>query len=314
VETPPTVPLSPVDDGTAASPPPALVSDIATPIRALVGETPPANTDANTDADTDTNTDTNAANLAETTTDTAAPAQILRMNFKKLQTAGIITPLSERTGSTEEFRVIKRQLLKTTFDENGRRRDTNSNIVMIGSSVPGEGKTFTSLNLAMSLSMERDLHVLLIDADNHRHGLSSLLEATDVKSGLIDLLTNPDLGLQDIILRTEIPNLAFIPAGHPHAQAAELLASKHTERLMGELATRYPDRMIIIDTPPLLASTEGIALSSHVGHAIIIVEKNRTTRRALHRALEMLEDCEHVSCIMNMETSDHRFSEYAYGY
>lgn len=244
----------------------------------------------------------------------AGNGKVLHINFKKLQAAGFITPQSGRTGSTEEFRVIKRQLLKGTFDEDGRRRSDNSNVIMVGSSVPGEGKTFTSLNLAMSLSMERDLHVLLVDADNHRHGLSSLLEARHAKVGLMDMLVDKTIQPRDIMLRTDVTNLTFIPAGLPHSHAVEMLASKEMERIMTELATRYPDRLIIIDTPPLLASTEGVAMSSLVGHVIIVVEKNRTTKRALNRALEMLEDCENVSVVLNMETSDHRFSEYTYGY
>ena len=255
----------------------------------------------------------NAAPDATTTPDEVYEPDLV-INFKRLQAAGIITPNSVRTDTTEEFRVIKRQLMKATFNEDGKVRGHNGNVIMVTSSIPHEGKSFISLNLAMSLSMERDLYVLLVDGDNHRHGLSTMLEAEKTKVGLVDLLFDKSLRMRDIIQRTNVPNLSVIPAGQPHPQAAEFMASKGMVNLMDDLAQRYPDRLIIIDTPPVLASTEGVVLSSHVGHVIVVVEKDYTSKRQLRRSLEMLDGCENISCILNMETSDQRFTEYAYGY
>ena len=238
----------------------------------------------------------------------------LHLNYKRLQSLGFTTPDSPRSGNTEEFRVIKRQILKTVFSEGRTRRSGKSNIVMVTSSVPGEGKTFMSLNLALSLTMERDLYVLLVDSDNHRHSLSNLIGIDEGSVGLVDLLIDRSLKLPDIMRRTDLPNLTIIPAGTAHHQGAELLSSKEMGKLMGDLATRYPDRIIIIDTPPVLASTEGVVLSAHVGHAVVVVQKDRTAKRQLHRTLDMLGECENLSCILNMDTAEQRFSEYAYGY
>jgi len=239
----------------------------------------------------------------------------LNLNYHRLQAAGFITPDSPRNSNTEEFRVIKRQLLKTAFNEDRSRRTTRSNVLMVTSSIPGEGKTFISMNLAMSFSMERDLHLLLVDTDTHRHALSTLVGADQQGNvGLVDLMLNPKLGIRDILLRTNLPNLSFIPSGRPHPQGVELLSSQEMVAVMDELAQRYPDRLIIIDTPPLLACTDGVALSSLVGHAIIVVSKDVTTKRQLNQTLEMLEGCENISCIMNMDSSHQRFSDYAYGY
>ena len=243
-----------------------------------------------------------------------APAQVLSINFNRLASFGFLTPSTERSNLTEEFRVIKRQVLKTAFEEGRKRRSESSNIIMVTSTSPSEGKTFVSLNLAMSLSLERDYYVLLIDADSHRHTLTDLLGPGAGQAGLVDLMVDRDLHLRDIIRRTNIPNLSFIPAGRSYAHGSELLSSKEMAALLLDIAQRYPDRIIIIDTPPLAASTEGVVLSSHVGHAIVVVEKDRTTKRQLQQTLQMLEGCEEVSCVLNMDTVGQRFSPYAYGY
>ncbi len=236
----------------------------------------------------------------------------LQINFAKLQAAGFITPLSPRTNSTEAIRVIKRQLLKIAFPQG--RRDViagNDNVIMVTSSLPGEGKTFVSLNLAMSFCAERDLFVLLIDGDSHRRTLGGLLGAKgDV--GLVDILVDNDLQVRDLIQRTNVANLSFLPGGRPHPHAAELLASKQSGLLMQDIAARYPDRLILIDTPPVLASTEAVGLSGHVGQTVVIVEKDRTSKRQLRRALEMLEGGRNVGCILNMVPLEETFADYGY--
>ena len=238
----------------------------------------------------------------------------ININFNRLQTAGFITPNSPRSAATEEFRTIKRQLLKTAFTDGRKRRSDNSNIIMVTSSVPAEGKTFVSLNLAMSFSIERDLYVLLVDGDSHRHSLSDLLGVPQGRAGLVDLMVDRDLQMRDVIQRTNIPNFTFITSGRPHPHGAELLASKDNAAMMLDLASRYPDRIIVIDTPPLMASTEAAVLAAHVGHTVLVVEKDRTSKRTLQRSLAMLEGCANVSCVLNMDTGEQPFSEYAYGY
>lgn len=235
------------------------------------------------------------------------------IDFNRLQLAGIVTPSSSANQrTTEEFRVIKRHLLKRAFVGEDGETIRNGNVVMVTSAVPGEGKTFISLNLAMSLSSERDLYVLLVDCDGYRRRTSELLGVSQERMGLTDLLADPGLRLPDIILRTNIPNLSFIPAGRPHPHATELLASKKMGTLMDDLAQRYPDRMIIIDTSPVLAKSEPAVLSGYAGHIVLVVEKDRTAKRSLRRTLEMLEGCPDVSCILNMDSGEQRFVEYGY--
>jgi receptor protein-tyrosine kinase len=236
----------------------------------------------------------------------------IQINFQSLEAAGVATPASHPSinARIEELRVIKRQVLKTAFVEGRTRTSENSNVIMVTSSVPGEGKTFISLNLALSFTLERDLFVLLVDADNHRRALSTLVGAPDNGVGLIDLLVDPTLRMRDIILRTTLPNLSFISSGQPHPQGSELLASKQMDAVMHDLSARYPDRLIIIDTPPLLASTEGAAMAAHVGHVLVVVEKDRTTRRNLRQTLDLLDGCDTLSCVLNKDNAMQAFSGY----
>lgn len=238
----------------------------------------------------------------------------LDINFAKLQTAGFITPDSSRTASTEAIRGIKRQLLKTAFPhgrKGGAGGNNHDNVIMVTSAMPGEGKTFVALNLAMSFCAERDLFVLLIDGDAHRRHLGGLLGAKE-GGGLVDILVDKTLQVGDLIQRTSIPNLSFVSGGRPHPHSSELLASKQFGLLMQDLSARYPDRIIIIDTPPVLASTEAVVLSGHVGQTLVVVEKDRTTIRQFQRTLEMLEGGRNIGCVLNLVPAEENFTGYGY--
>jgi len=238
----------------------------------------------------------------------------LDINFVKLQAAGFITPDSSRTTSTEAVRGIKRQLLKTAFPH-GRKGvsggNNHDNVIMVTSAMPGEGKTFIALNLAMSFCAERDLFVLLIDGDGHRRNLGGLLGARE-GGGLVDILVDKTLQVGDLIQRTSIANLSFVSGGRSHPHSAELLSSKQFGLLMQDLSARYPDRIIIIDTPPVLASTEAVVLSGHVGQTVVVVEKDRTTGRQFQRTLEMLEGGRNIGCVLNLVPAEEDFTGYGY--
>ena len=239
------------------------------------------------------------------------PRPAIEIDFDRLRTAGFITPNAPASRQLESFRIIKRQLLKLAFQKTPDGAATNNHVIMVTSSVPGEGKTFTALNLAISLSAERDLFVLLIDADSNRRSLGKLLDM-DQEVGLVDLLAGGDLKIHDIIHRTNLPNLSFMPAGRPHPLGPELLSSKQMVGLMRDIGARYADRVIIIDTSPVLATTEGLVLSSYVGQTLVVVEKDVTTKKDLQRTLKFLQECPNVSCILNKITID--FDQHEYGY
>lgn len=197
----------------------------------------------------------------------------------------------------EEYRIVKRPLLIRAFAEpNGpHRRD---NLVMVSSSIPGEGKTFTAINLAISMTRERDVHVLLVDAALSQPGLGRAL-GLRTRPGLSELIEDPSLGVGDVIQHAGFDKLSLISAGHPHPTGTELLASQRAAALVRELATRYDDRIVIFDTAPLLTSTEGGTLAYLMGQIVLVVEAERTPEADLGKAVEMLDGCDHLHLVLN---------------
>ena len=230
-----------------------------------------------------------------------------------MRLAGYVTPNCEPTRTAEEFRVLKRPLLIKAFGA-GARRVPNGHLVMITSARPNEGKTFTAVNLGMSIASEPDLHVLLVDSDIHKLGLRDVLGVTADK-GLVDLLVDDELDLADLLIKTNIPNLTVLPAGSSLPQATELLASQRMVDLTRELANRYPDRVIIFDAPPVLASSEPAALALHVGQIVVVVEAARTNHRAVQETLSLISACQNISFVLNktsFSAGSDRFGSYSY--
>jgi receptor protein-tyrosine kinase len=159
--------------------------------------------------------------------------------------------------------------------------------------------------------MERDSRVLLIDADVTRPSLSALFGAS-LSQGLLDLLTNPSLAPTRTLLKTNIERLSFLPSGTPRKNATELLASEAMERLVEHVASRYTDRILIFDAPPLLAAPEPPVLASHMGQIVVVVEAQRTTHKAAQQALAAVENCPVVMTVLNKcEGSAHPHRYYA---
>ena len=235
------------------------------------------------------------------------------LDFDKLRQSGYITPDQQQTHLAEEFRAIKRPLLLKAFGNESRKVE-RGNVIMITSAQPGEGKTFTSINLAMSIASERDLHVLLIDTDVYRHRLEDEL-GIGGRKGLVDLLIDDNLELTELFVRTNIPNLTILPVGTLHPQAPELMASQKMSALMDDIAARYPDRVIIIDSPPVLASSEPSVLALLVGQTVLVVEANRTKKSNVERSLKLISNCENIYFVINKTGSDSTVSPYrSYAY
>jgi len=220
------------------------------------------------------------------------------LDLSKLQEAGLVDPLSNKTNrTTEEFRRIKRPLLMHVRGEGATVVD-NANMIMVTSALPGEGKTFTSINLAMSIAMEMDKTVLLIDADVAKPDVTNRL-GVEAEKGLIDVLIDDGLTLPEVLLRTNIPKLTLLPSGSRHERSTELLASNRMRELTLELSNRYPDRVIIIDSPPLLLTSEARVLAGLVGQVVLVMEESKTPQHAVKEAVEMLDENEIVGIVMN---------------
>jgi protein-tyrosine kinase len=237
------------------------------------------------------------------------------LDLGKLQVAGFVTPTGSRTRIAEEFRVIKRPILLRAF-ATGEERIESGNLMMVTSAKPGEGKTFTAINLAMSMASERDIHVLLVDADVQRPSIFQVLGLPPQK-GLLDVLSDNSLTPADVLTRTNIRNLTLMAAGTPSLATTELLASHKMIELMQDIATRYQDRIIILDAPPVLASSEPSVLALHVGQIILVVEAGKTGQRAVEQTLTYIGGCPNISIVFNKaETGSGRdeFGGYGYGY
>jgi protein-tyrosine kinase len=232
------------------------------------------------------------------------------LDLARLEQMSYCVPANARTPLAEEFRVIKRPLLKNASLE-GETAIPRGNLIMVTSAVPGEGKTFTAVNLALSISMEVDRSVLLVDADMIRPAVLSRLGLAPER-GLMDVLRDPSIDLSEVLLRTNVPKLSILPSGAGGSNATELLASDAMERLLDELATKYADRIVIFDGPPLLSATEANVLATHVGQVVVVVEADTTPREVVAEAFATVSQCQVVLPLLNKYSG--RSAMGAYGY
>lgn len=257
--------------------------------------------------------------VAATTIGAGAPPQgqarsrHVELDRASLAANGFLIPENARSPLAEEYRRIKRPLLKNAFGETAAPIE-NGNIIVVTSSLPGEGKTYTSINLAMSMAMELDHTVLLIDADVARPALMRYLGVA-AERGLTDYLLNENLELADLLLKTNVPELTLLSAGSLQAHATELLASQNMRRLIDELSKRYHDRVVILDTPPLLATSEASVLANLAGQIVVVVEAERTPQTNLNEALSLLDRSKKpVGLVLNKSRRARQADAYGYYY
>jgi receptor protein-tyrosine kinase len=231
----------------------------------------------------------------------------------QLASYGITIPSSERSRTVEEFRLVKRNLMAAWSPTAGVGDQRQSRLIMVTSARPGEGKTFISLNLALAFASERDVKALLVDVDTQHSALRTIL-AIPGETGIVNVLAG-DLDLNDVLVRTNIPNLLLLPAGRGGPQVPELFSSSRMGALMTELTRRFPDRFIILDTPPCMASSDAAALAPLVGQIVFVVEAHRTQQDEIEAGLSMLSSCPRISLLLNKsELASAHFGSYGYGY
>jgi exopolysaccharide/PEP-CTERM locus tyrosine autokinase len=190
----------------------------------------------------------------------------------------------------------------------------NGNLIMVTSALPGEGKSFTAINLAMSIATELDNTVMLVDADVARPSVLRVL-GLEAGPGLLDLVMDETKDLSSMLLRTNIEKLTILPSGTPHSRATELLASDAMIRLLDDMAKRYSDRIIVFDSPPLLLTTEARVLASHMGQIVVVVRAGQTLQADVRQALATIEACPVKLMLLNQVTSLFKErSGYGYGY
>lgn len=244
-------------------------------------------------------------------TETASKAKRSReitVDRGRLARSGIAIPSSERSRVVEEFRIVKRGVL-----QNALANPNTGRLIMVTSARPREGKTFTSLNLALSIASERDMRVLLIDCDVHHRSLVETL-GIDAERGLVDLLTDSGVDIADVLLRTNIGNLTVLPSGKAGPQVPELLSSNKMVELVREMVRRYPDRYIILDAPPCLATSDPSILATLVGQIVFVVEAYHTQDSEVEAALRLVSACPTIGLVLNktMGAASDVFGSYSY--
>ncbi len=235
------------------------------------------------------------------------------LDFESLKVRGFLVPDDKTAKIHQEFRLIKRRLLDNAF---GRLRPVvdNGRLIMVTSSLPAEGKTFCSINLAISIAIGGEHPVLLVDADIARPSMSNTLGLSSAdERGVADYLDDPSIPLADLLLNTSLPGLSLLPAGHLDHRPVDLLASTNMARLVEQLAKQLPDHVIIFDSPPLLPVTETRSLSALVGQVMLVVAAGETPRNAVNEALLQLETCEAVGLLLNKAPVQPKAPAY-YGY
>lgn len=223
-----------------------------------------------------------------------------------LAEGGYLLPDAPVTAMSEEFRLLKRGLLAILADS------PRGNRILLCSAHSGEGKSFCAINLALSLAAEKDREILLVDADFGKPGIPQALGLAS-GPGLMDALANPAIAIEDCVIRTDIPSLSVLPAGQRSNDDTEYLASARTDMLLDRLTEGRPDRIILFDSPPLLAASAAAVLASHAAIALLVVRADRTTEAALRDAAGMLKAAGQVQLLLNGVTfagSGRRFGSY----
>ncbi|BCO19946.1 chromosome partitioning ATPase [Alteromonas sp. KC3] len=234
------------------------------------------------------------------------------IDFERLEKNGHISLTGERKQINEEYREIKRKLLANSFGSLSKTLH-NPNIIMVTSSRPSEGKTFTATNLAMSIASEKDKTVLLVDADVLKPNVLNTL-GLERRKGLMEYLTGDVEDIADVLYPTNIDKLKIIPAGKSHHLSTELLASQKMHDTVDEFANRYPDRIVIFDTPPLIGINESAILANFAGQAVVVVEEGRAKINDIKMSVERLNPDMAIGFVVNKSIHNDTDGSGYYGY
>lgn len=243
----------------------------------------------------------------------AAVKNVNKVNIlERLLDADMLVPGSDLGREIQDdYRRIKRPLVANACGRN-KAMVERGNLILVTSSVPGEGKSYTSVNLALSIAQEKDTTVLLVDCDPTKQGTSRMLGLENI-CGLMDVLESDNLSIADVLMQTDIENLRVVSAGRQSEYVAELLASHRMSDLVDEIVSRYSDRVIIFDGPPMLPTPQTQILAGLVGQVVFVVEAGKTPQALVNDALEMIPDEQATGLVLN-KNEGQSSRGYYYGY
>ncbi|MDO6566343.1 XrtA-associated tyrosine autokinase [Alteromonas sp. 1_MG-2023] len=235
-----------------------------------------------------------------------------QIDLERLSQKGHISVNGERKQINEEYREIKRKLLANAFGSLAKTLH-NPNIIMVSSSRPSEGKTFTATNLALSIASEQDKTVLLVDADVLKPNVLNTL-GLEKRKGLMEYLTGEVDDISQVLYPTNIDKLKIIPAGRSHHLSTEMLASQKMHETVDEFANRYPDRIVIFDTPPLIGINESAILANFAGQAVVVVEEGKAKLNDVKMSVERLNPDMAIGFVVNKSVHNDTDGSGYYGY
>lgn len=236
----------------------------------------------------------------------------VRLDIAKLRESRILTPEDRESFTYNEFRSMKRKLLRLA--QNPDSKALSNNLFLVTSALPGEGKTFTTMSLAISLATDRDLHVVVVDGDVARATLGECFEGPREK-GLLDLLTDEKQSVDDLLHDCAgMPNLHVMFAGKRRDLSMELFAGRRMAEICAELSRRYSPSIVIIDTPPVLVSSEMISLAADVNHVLMVVSAGQANTNQVEEALQVVAKCPSINLIFNKAPEWQRSVSHHYYY
>jgi exopolysaccharide/PEP-CTERM locus tyrosine autokinase len=234
--------------------------------------------------------------VGEQTLPTNVNARRIVIDREALRESGYLPEASRDRQFADHYRQIKRPLVASALAPSDAANSPR--LIMMASALPGDGKTFTSINLALSLARERDISVILVDADVPKPHVSRIF-GVDEEPGLMDALSNPNIDVDSLLLPTDVGSLSILPAGRQNEGATELLSSARMSAVVARLLARSPRRIVLFDSPPLLVSSESRAVAAVCGHVVLVVRSGTTPRQAVLESVEQLGKNKPVSLVLN---------------
>jgi protein-tyrosine kinase len=236
--------------------------------------------------------------------------RVVTIDQAALRAAELLPAETEVRRLKQEFRQIKRPLIANAMGR-GDAAVPNGHAILVSSALPGDGKTFTSINLALSMALEKDVSVLLVDADVAKRHVSRVMNISN-EPGLLDVLRDESIDVESKIIDTDIPGLSLLSAGELSATATEYLASARMEATVQRLVANDPNRIVLLDSPPLLLTSESRALASVCGQVVLVVRANVTPQQAVFEALQMLGEGRSIGIVLNGGSEENRRGYYGY--
>jgi protein-tyrosine kinase len=251
-----------------------------------------------------------AAPIVEELEDSSKAAHRLVIDVNALRAAGYLPEQGVDRQFADHYRRIKRPLIEKALS--GDAAGGEPRIMMVASAVPGDGKTFTSVNLAFSMARERDISVLLIDSDVAKHHITEIFGLRERK-GLLDALIDPSLDPETLVVPTSLRGFSILPAGSRVEGTTELISSSRMRQIVTSLCARSPRRILLLDSPPLLVTNEGQSLVKLAGQVVLVVRAGETPRHAVQAAIGMFDEKQAGGVILNQVTAGLTGGYYGYG-